>query len=63
MNDGFDRNRVGKIIGWIKLAPRRADKLAALYDESDNRTRNREGCIVGGGAQRLRSLGKGERPE
>jgi hypothetical protein len=31
-------------------------KLVARYDESDNRTRTREGRIVGDGDQRLRAL-------
>lgn len=65
MDDGYLRNREGKIIGrmdgaWLRDA---TGRLAARYDESDNRTRERSGRIVGDGDQRLRALGKGERPK
>ena len=58
MNDGYIRNREGKIIGrfdgdWLRDG---TGKLVARYDESDNRTRTREGRIVGDGDQRLRAL-------
>lgn len=59
MNDNFIRNREGKIIGrmdghWLRDG---AGRLLARYDESDRRTRTREGKIVGDGDQRLRKLG------
>jgi hypothetical protein len=60
MNDktGFIRNREGKIIGrwdgnWLRDG---TGKLVARYDESDNRTRDATGRIVGEGEQRLRKL-------
>jgi hypothetical protein len=58
MNDGFIRNREGKIIGrydgkWLRDG---TGKLVARYDERDNRTRDARGRIVGNGDQRLRSL-------
>ncbi len=58
MNDGFIRNREGKIIGrmdgnWLRDG---TGKLLARYDEWDNRTRDRTGRIVGNGDQRLRVL-------
>jgi len=60
MNDNYIRNRTGRIIGrmdgnWLRD---RTGKLVARYDESDQRTRTREGRIVGEGDQRLRQLGK-----
>ncbi len=60
MNDNYIRNREGKIIGriygnWLRNG---TGKLLARYDEWDNRTRTREGKIVGDGDQRLRELGK-----
>ena len=59
MNDNFLRNREGKIIGrmdgaWLRDG---TGKLVAKYDESDRRTRTREGKIVGDGDQRLRQIG------
>jgi hypothetical protein len=59
MNDGYIRNREGKIIGrydgnWLRDG---TGKLVARYDAWDNRTRTREGKIVGDGDQRLRTLG------
>jgi hypothetical protein len=59
MNDKFIRNREGKIIGkvdghWLRDG---TGRLLARYDASDNRTRTREGKIVGDGDQRLRKLG------
>ena len=58
MNDGYIRNREGKIIGrmdgnWLRDGQGR---LVARYDESDKRTRERNGRIVGDGDQRLRAL-------
>jgi hypothetical protein len=49
MNDNYIRNREGKIIGrydgnWLRDG---TGKLVARYDKSDNRTRTREGRIVG----------------
>jgi hypothetical protein len=59
MNDGYIRDRQGKIIGrydgdWLRDG---TGKLVARYDEWDNRTRDARGKIVGDGDQRLRSLG------
>lgn len=55
---GFIRNREGKIVGrwdrnWLRDG---TGRLVARYDESDRRTRDREGRIVGDGDQRLRKL-------
>ena len=65
MNDGFIRNREGRIIGrmdgaWLRD---RTGKLVARYDEWDNRTRTREGKIVGDGDLRLLELGRREQPK
>ena len=62
MNDGYMRDRTGRIVGkmdgnWLRD---RQGKLVARYDEWDNRTRDREGKIVGDGDQRLRQLGQNE---
>ena len=62
MNDGFLRNREGKIIGrfdgaWLR---NHTGKLVARYDESDNRTRDASGRIVGNGDLRLFQLGKNQ---
>jgi hypothetical protein len=53
----------GKIIGgfdgnWLRDG---TGKLVAKYNESDRRTRTREGKIVGNVDPRLRALGAGER--
>lgn len=58
MPDNFIRNREGKIIGrmdgdWLRDG---TGRLLARYDESDKRTRDRSGRIVGNGDQRLREL-------
>jgi hypothetical protein len=60
MNDNFIRNQEGKIIGRVDGAWLRdgTGKLVAKYDASDDRTRTREGKIVGNGDQRLRAIGK-----
>lgn len=60
MNDGFLRNREGKIIGkfdgqWLRDGH---GKLVAKFDSSNERTRTREGKIVGNGDLRLFQLGK-----
>jgi hypothetical protein len=60
MNDGFLRNREGRIIGrfdgqWLRDGH---GKLVAKYDASDDRTRTREGKIIGNGDLRLFQLGK-----
>jgi hypothetical protein len=60
MNDGYFRNREGRIIGrldgnWLRD---RTGKLLARYDKFDNRTRDRSGRIVGNADQRLRVLGE-----
>jgi hypothetical protein len=59
MNDGYIRNREGKIIGrydrnWLRDE---TGKLVARYDQWDNRTRDAHGKIVGEGDLRLRELG------
>ena len=58
MKDQYIRNREGKIIGrldknWLRDG---IGKLLARYDKSDERTRDRNGKIVGDGDQRLRLL-------
>jgi hypothetical protein len=60
MNDNFSRNREGKIIGrmdgaWLRDG---TGRLLARYYSSDDRTRTREGVIVGNGDLRLLELGK-----
>lgn len=60
MSDGYIRDRNGRITGrvdgnWIR---NREGKLVAKYDAGDDRTRTREGTIVGSGDQRLIQLGK-----
>ena len=65
MNDGYIRNREGRIIGrmdgnWLRDG---TGRLLARYDESDRRTRTREGKIVGDGDQRLRELGGDKNPK
>ena len=60
MSDTFIRNREGRILGrqdgdWIR---NREGKLVAKYDKSDDRTRTREGVIVGSGDQREIELGR-----
>lgn len=60
MGDNYIRNRVGKIIGrwdddWVRDGN---GNLVARYDRSDNRTRDREGLIVGSGDLRLLELAK-----
>jgi len=62
MNDGFIRNREGKIVGrmdgnWLRDG---TGKLLARYDTSDDKTRDRSGRIVGSGDQRLRQLRRGD---
>jgi hypothetical protein len=60
MKDGFLRNREGRIIGrmdgnWLRDG---TGRLLARYDSSDDRTRTREGKIVGQTDLRLFQLGK-----
>jgi len=62
MNDGYLRNREGKIIGrfdgdWLRDG---TGRLVARHDKWDNRTRDATGRIVGSGDQRLRVLGQRE---
>jgi hypothetical protein len=62
MNDGYIRNREGRIIGrmdgnWLRDG---TGRLLARYDESDRKTRTREAKIVGDGDQRLLALRKGK---
>ena len=57
-DDGYIRNREGKIIGkkdgnYLRDG---TGKILARYDESDDRTRDRNGKIVGSGDQRERLL-------
>jgi hypothetical protein len=64
MSDNYLRDRTGRIIGrldgnWLRDGQGR---LVARYDQSDRRTRTREGKIVGDGDQKLKVLGEGERP-
>lgn len=59
MNDGYLRDRTGKIIGridgnWLRSGE---GKLLSRYDKSDDRTRDANGKIMGNGDQRLRKLG------
>ena len=65
MDSKFIRNRQGKIIGRVDGAWLRdgTGKLVAKYDASDDRTRTREGKIVGDGDQRLRELGGNKNPK
>ena len=63
MKDGYIRDGTGRIVGrmdgnWLRDG---TGKLVARYDAWDNRTRTREGKIVGDGDQRLRELGRAER--
>ncbi len=63
MKAGYIRDRTGRIIGrmdgnWVRDG---AGKLVARYDAWDNRTRTRQGKIVGDGDQRLRELSRSER--
>jgi hypothetical protein len=65
MNDGYIRNREGKIIGrfdgnWLRDGQGR---LVARFDESDGRTRDGTGRIVGDGDLRLRLLGQPQQNE
>ena len=58
MGDDYIRDGTGHIIGrqdgdWLRDGN---GKLVARYDKGDDRTRDREGKIVGSGDQRLRIL-------
>ena len=60
MSDEYIRDGTGRIVGrfdgnWLRDG---TGKLVARYDKGDNRTRTREGKIVGNGDQRLRELTK-----
>ena len=60
-NNHDSANREGKIIGrfdgnWLRDG---IGRLVARYDKWDNRTRTREGKIVGDGDQRMRELRAG----
>jgi hypothetical protein len=64
MKDEYIRNREGRIVGrldgqWLRDG---RGKLIARYDKADNRTRTREGKIVGDGDLRLFQLAK-DRPD
>lgn len=59
MKDQYIRDGSGKIIGrqdgsWLRD---RTGRLVSRFDAWDNRTRDRNGKIVGDGDQRLRQLG------
>jgi len=65
MSDNFIRNREGKIINrwdgnWLRDG---TGRLVARYDESDDRTRDRNGKVVGDGDLRLFQLGKDQTPK
>ena len=65
MNDGYIRNREGKIIGrydgnWLRDG---TGRLVARHDEWDNRTRDRTGKILGNGDQGVRVLHQGGRAD
>jgi len=60
MNDNYLRDRAGKIIGrfdgnWLRDG---TGKFVARYDSSVDRTRAREGKIIGRTDLRLFQLGK-----
>jgi hypothetical protein len=53
--------RLGRMDGnWFRDG---TGKLVARYDASDDRTRTREGTILGNGDQRLRQLGEDKNPK
>jgi len=58
MKDAYIRDRTGKIIGKMDGNTLRdgTGKILAIYHEGDDRTRDREGKIIGSGDQRLREL-------
>ena len=60
MNDQYLRDRTGHIIGKQdgNTLRDRTGKIVAIYHEGDDRTRDRQGRIVGSGDQRLRELDK-----
>lgn len=60
MSEQFIRNREGKIIGKQDGNTLRDGngRIVAIYHEGDDRTRDRQGRIVGSGDQRLRELEK-----
>ena len=61
MNDGYLRNREGKIIGRFdgNILRDSTGRIVAKYD-ADNFTRDRSGRIVGKQDLRLFQLGKGQ---
>ena len=60
MNDGYIRNREGKIIARVDRNTLRdgTGKIVAVYHATEDLTRDRAGRIVGKGDQRLRALGE-----
>jgi hypothetical protein len=61
MGDNWLRNREGKIIARLDQNTLRdgTGKIVAIYHETENFTRDRNGRIAGKGDQRLRVLGEG----
>jgi hypothetical protein len=60
MNDGYLRDRTGKIIAKVDGPILRdgTGRIVAKFDAWDSRTRDRSGRIVGNGDLRLFQLGK-----
>ena len=61
MSDDYIRDGTGKIVGrkdgnWLRDG---TGRLVARYDVWDDRTRDRNGRIVGAGDHRMRMLGDG----
>ena len=65
VKDAYIRDHTGRIVGRIDGSRLRdgTGKLVARYDKWANRTRDRNGKIVGNGDQRLRLLSEVKRPE
>jgi hypothetical protein len=65
MNTDYIRNREGKIVARFdgNILRDGTGKIVAKYDRWDNRTRDRNGRIVGNGNQMLRELAKRECPK
>jgi GTP cyclohydrolase II len=66
MNDGYLRNREGRIIARVDGTNTLRDgtgKIVAIYHATEDVTRDITGRIVGKGNQMLRTLGHRERRE